>query len=88
MSDNVINLDDHRPHEAQYVVCIRCAHDWVAVFPANIVGLECSECGEMSGEPVNYHDGDWFNKFMGASKNNKDQMKRTMVLLNAKRMGL
>jgi hypothetical protein len=52
------------------------------------VGLECSECGEMAGEPVNYHDIDWFNKFMGASKDKKDQMKRTYVLLNAKRMGL
>jgi hypothetical protein len=86
--NKIINLDDHRPHEAQYVVCMKCAHDWVAVFPHAAKNLECSECGEMSGEVVNYKDFGWFNNFMGRAKNKKDQMKRTMVLLNAKRMGL
>jgi len=86
MSDNVAQLDDYRPHEARYVVCMKCAHDWIAVYPAGITGLECSECGEMEGEPVNYKDINWFRKFMGMSKNKKDQMKRTLVLLNAKRM--
>ena len=86
MTDNVINLGDHRPHEARYVVCMKCAHDWTAVYPAGVTGLECSECGEMAGEPVNYKDINWFRKFMDMSKNKKDQMKRTLVLLNAKRM--
>ena len=84
----VVNLDDHRPHDARYVVCMKCAKDWVAVAPVGVKNLECPECGEMSGEQVNYHDVNWFKDFMERTTDKKDQMKRTMVLLNAKRMGL
>jgi hypothetical protein len=84
----VINLDDHRPHDARYVVCMKCAKDWVAVAPVGVKNLECPECGEMSGEEVNYHDVNWFRDFMERTTDKKDQMRRTMVLLNAKRMGL
>jgi hypothetical protein len=84
----VINLDDYRPHESKYVVCMKCAHDWVAVSPVRVKNLECSECGEMLGESVNYKDSNWFSDFMGRTTDKKDQIKRTMVLLNAKRMGL
>lgn len=37
MSDNVINLDDHRPHMTAYVACLDCAKDWIAVAPADTV---------------------------------------------------
>ena len=84
----VVNLDDHRPHDARYVVCMKCAKDWVAVAPVGVKNLECPECGEMSGEQVNYHDVNWFRDFMERTTDKKDQMRRTMVLLNAKRMGL
>lgn len=84
----IVNIDDYRPHEARYVVCMKCAHDWVAAHPAGITNLECSECGEMSGEPINYKDINWFRNFMERTTDKKDQMKRTMVLLNAKRMGI
>lgn len=84
----IVNIDDHRPHEARYVVCMKCAHDWVAVSPVGVKNLECSECGEMAGEAVKYKDLNWFSDFMGRAIDKKDQIKRTMVLLNAKRMGL
>jgi len=81
---NVVNLDDHRPHTAQYVACMDCAHDWVAVAPKAVGKLECPSCGSMSGEPVSIHDKTWFNRFMSG----KDQTKRTLVCLNANRMGI
>lgn len=86
MVDNVIRLDEHRPHEARYVACMKCAHDWVAVFPVGVPVLECSACGEMAGEPVAYNDLKWFRRFIDFKMDEKEQMKRTLVLLNAKRM--
>jgi hypothetical protein len=85
MSD-IINLDDHRPHEARYVACMKCAHDWVAVFPVKATALECSKCGEMSGEPVAYTDVEWFCRFIDFEMSSEEQRKRSLVLLNAKRM--
>jgi len=82
----IIQLDDHRPHTAQYVACMKCAHDWVAVYPAGATNLECSKCGEMSGEPVNYKDINWFRRFIDFKMSEKEQRRRTLVLLNAKRM--
>ena len=86
MSD-VIKLEDYRPHEAQYVVCMSCGYDWVAVFPVGVTKLECSDCGALAGETINYHDRDWFNRFMDTSSK-EEQKRKTLVLLNAKRMGL
>lgn len=81
---NVINLDDHRPHSAQYVACMECAHDWVAVAPKGTEALECPSCGAMAGEPVAIRNVEWFKRFMSG----KDQPKRTLVCLNANRMGI
>ncbi len=78
----VINLDDHRPHDAQYVACMDCAADWVAVFPINAPALECPKCGAMAGEVVQPQSLDWFKRFMAGS----DQSRRTLVMLNANRM--
>jgi hypothetical protein len=76
-------LDDYRPHISAYVVCMDCAHDWVAVVPANVQWpLECGECGAMAGETVQIHDVDWFVRFLKGP--NRGQ--REMVLINAKRM--
>ena len=83
MTKNIIALSDHRPHDAQYVACMDCAHDWVAVFPVNATALECSECGAMAGEPVQPTNLEWFRRFMAG----KDQRRRTLVLLNAQRIG-
>ena len=84
---NVTILDDHRPHEFQYVACMDCGHDWVAVSPCDLEHkLECSECGNESGEAVNGGDTKWLQRFMSASLGHKNQKKRTLVLLNEKRM--
>ena len=82
----IIQLDDHRPHKAQYVACMKCAQDWVAVAPAGATNLECPSCGEMSGEPVKYKNIHWFRLFIDFKMSKKEQRKRTLVLLNAKRM--
>jgi hypothetical protein len=85
---NVVRLDEHRPHTVKYVTCMNCAHDWVAVAPVGVTSLECSECGAMEGEQVNHHDIEWFKRYMSPKFSKKQQQKRTLVLLNAKRMGL
>ena len=85
MSDrkiNVVALDDFRPHDAQYVVCMDCAHDWIAVSPTTVTEFECPGCGAMSGEVVQPHNLEWFKRFMAGKNTNR----RTLVLLNAKRM--
>jgi hypothetical protein len=85
MTNNVIGMADYRPHTTSYVTCMDCAHDWVAVAPASATGpLECSKCGAMSGEKVQYSNVEWFNRYMAGP----DRTKRTLVLLNAKRMGV
>jgi len=84
MSDRVTVLDDYRPHATAYVACMKCAHDWVAVFPPSAVRLECASCGAMAGEPVDHQNVEWFKRFMAG----KDRDKRTLVLLNAARMAL
>lgn len=83
--NNVTRLDDHRPHETAYVACMKCAHDWVAVFPPGAQPLKCIKCGEMAGETVHPHDLKWFKRFTSAGTK-KDQHKRMMVLLNAARV--
>ena len=80
--ENIVNLDDHRPHKAQYVACMDCAKDWAAVFPATVQRLECPACGKMAGEPVRIHDMAWFRRFMQGD----NLPQRTLVCLNAKRM--
>ena len=82
----IVNIDDHRPHEARYVACMKCANDWVAVYPAGVTGLECPKCGEIAGEPVAYNDLAWFRRFIDFKMSKKEERKRTLVLLNAKRM--
>lgn len=84
---NLIELDDYRPHEYQYVACMACGHDWVAVMPCALEHkLECSECGKQEGEIVDGGNIKWFQRFMSASLGPKNQKKRSMVLLNEKRM--
>ena len=82
---NVIDLTERLPHSAMYVSCMECAKDWVAVVPKGVeTGLECPACKAMAGERVRTGDFVWFKRYMAGP----DQEKRTMVLLNAKRMGL
>lgn len=80
---DIIDMTDRLPHGAHYVVCMSCAHDWAAVVPSRASWpLECGQCGKMKGEQVNFSDVDWFKRFMSG----RNKQKRTLVLLNAKRM--
>ena len=88
MSDNIVSLNDYRPHQAGRVVCMNCVNTWVAVFPSNSTGLECSECGAMEGEPIQSDNFEWFKRFMERSGQHKTKRvrkasvnKRTLVLL-------
>ena len=46
MDNNIINLDDKRPHKTDSVICLSCLHDWQAVYLENtdINNLECPNC--------------------------------------------
>jgi len=46
---DVINIDDHRPHEARSVECVACGKKWVAVFPVDTKQLECPQCNKLDG---------------------------------------
>jgi hypothetical protein len=88
MTSEVIELNDLRPHTAKRVVCMNCVNTWVAVFPSNTTGLECSECGAMEGEPFQSNNFEWFRRFMDRSEQHKTKKmreasvkKRTLVLI-------
>lgn len=86
MSDNIVNLDDHRPHMAAYVACLECGKDWFAVAPADTVIFCCPECDKLSGAVVDPSSAEFINLFMRPAKTKAARTKRTMVVLNAKRM--
>jgi predicted RNA-binding Zn-ribbon protein involved in translation (DUF1610 family) len=76
------NIADYRKHRAEYVTCMACAADWIAVFPVGAVTVTCPECGDMAGELIHHHDPNWFRRYMAGP----DTAKRRFVLLNAARM--
>jgi hypothetical protein len=86
MSENIVNLDDHRPHQASYVACLECGKDWIAVAPVDTVHFECPECNKLSGVVVDPGSVEFINAFMRPAKRKSERQKRTMVLLNASRM--
>jgi DNA-directed RNA polymerase subunit RPC12/RpoP len=86
MSDNIINLDDHRPHQTSYVACLDCGKDWIAVAPANTFHFQCPDCLKLSGLVVDPQCPHFINAFMRPAKRKADKKKRTMVVLNAARM--
>ena len=86
MTDNVITLADHRPHQSTYVACLVCGRDWLAVAPADTVHFECPACHALGGVEVKPDSVEFLNAFFRGVKSKKEQTKRTMVVLNAKRM--
>ena len=86
MTDNIIHLDDHRPHQTSYVACLDCAKDWIAVAPADTVIFRCPDCSKLSGAVVEPGNVEFINVFMRPAKRKAERQKRTMVLLNAQRM--
>lgn len=49
MGDNVIQIDNHRPHISGAAKCLSCAHEWEAVAPIGTVELECPGCQTWKG---------------------------------------
>lgn len=86
MTDNIVNLDDHRPHVTAYVACLGCGKDWIAVSPANTQHFQCPACDKMSGVVVDPSSTEFINAFMRSAKKKADQKHRTMVVLHAKSM--
>jgi hypothetical protein len=86
MADNIINLDDHRPHMSAYVACLECGKDWFAVAPADTVHFECPVCAKLSGVVVEPSSPEFLNAFFRGVRGKKENTKRTMVVLNAQRM--
>ena len=44
MNDNLVNLDEHRPHLEGRALCLECKHTWQAVAPVGTLTLECPKC--------------------------------------------
>jgi hypothetical protein len=86
MTDNIINLDDHRPHLSAYVACLKCGKDWFAVAPADTLHFECPACSKLSGVAVEPSSPEFLNAFFRGVRGKKENTKRTMVVLNAQRM--
>ena len=86
MSDNIISLDEHRPHMSAYVACLECGKDWIAVAPADTVHFECPVCSKLSGVVVEPSSPEFLNAFFRGVTRKKENTRRTMVVLNAKRM--
>lgn len=86
MTENIINLDDHRPHLSAYVACLECGKDWFAVAPADTLHFECPACSKLSGVVVEPNSVEFLNAFFKGVRGKKENTKRTMVVLNAQRM--
>jgi len=48
--DNVVSLDDKRPHLGDDAICGSCKHEWNALAPVGTKELECPECSTMKGK--------------------------------------
>ena len=48
MKNNIVNIDDYRPHEVSELICLKCFHRWIGVYPEYTLlkDLEC-KCGEV-----------------------------------------
>jgi DNA-directed RNA polymerase subunit RPC12/RpoP len=44
--DEIVHIDDYRPHCTATIICSACGHKWVAVYPENTNSLECPSCRE------------------------------------------
>ena len=84
--DNIINLNDRRPHVSKYVACMDCGLDWATDAPVGTTAFKCTSCGSMSGVVVDPHDGEFFKDFMGRADGNGPWNRRMAVLINAKKM--
>lgn len=44
----IVSNEEYLPHEVSEVICLKCLHRWIAVYPSQTLlkELEC-ECGEI-----------------------------------------
>jgi Zn finger protein HypA/HybF involved in hydrogenase expression len=47
--NNVINLDEARPHLSGKARCLDCKHEWEAVAPLGATWLQCPGCSLFRG---------------------------------------
>ena len=47
VNDNIVKLDEYRPHEVSELICFKCSHRWIAVYPEELLlkNIEC-KCGK------------------------------------------
>lgn len=45
---HIVSNEEYLPHEVSEVICLKCLHRWIAVYPSQTLlkELEC-ECGEI-----------------------------------------
>ncbi len=57
--DDLIHIEEHKPHNVSEVICVRCGKRWISVRPEDVLlkDLECPNCGKgyviETGEVVN-----------------------------------
>jgi hypothetical protein len=88
MTDNIVNLDDHRPHVAAYVACLDCGKDWIAAAPADTLHFECPACAKLSGVVVDPSSPEFINAFMRPAKTKAGRHKRTERAAHDRRGGV
>lgn len=44
----IINLIDYKPHEISELICLKCLHRWIGVYPEELLlkDIKC-KCGEI-----------------------------------------
>ena len=47
--NNLVRLDDYRPHRQGQAICGACVHEWQAVAPVAVTTLQCPTCKQMAG---------------------------------------
>lgn len=45
--DNIVKLDEYRPHEVSELICLKCLNRWIGVYPEELLlkNIEC-KCGK------------------------------------------
>ncbi len=56
----IVSNEEYLPHEVSEVICLKCLHRWIAVYPSQTLlkELEC-QCGEIGfvikiGQPIEH----------------------------------
>lgn len=57
--DDLIRMEERKPHTVSEVICVKCGKRWVSVRPEDVLlkDLECPNCGKgyviETGEVIN-----------------------------------